>query len=299
MQVSLVLFKLMIPVIIVVKILQETALIGHFARYLEPVMDIAGLPGEMGIVWATTLLTNLYAGILVFIPLSSNLELTVAQVTVLTSMMLIAHALPIEIKIAHKAGVNFWFMLAFRFFGAIIYGVILNLILTRFGWLGHTTKIIWKGPVVEESWPGWVWGELTNLAMIFIIIFALLAIMKLLKWLKVTDLLQKTLHPFLRPLGIGHGATEITVIGMVLGLSYGGGLIIRQVNSGQITKKDTFFALAMMGLCHSLIEDTLLMLSIGGHWTGIFLGRIIFSIFIMLILVRLVKFKQNLKKDTV
>ncbi len=46
-----------------------------------------------------------------------------------------------------------------------------------------------------------------------------------------------------------------------------------------------------MGLCHSLIEDTILMMALGGHYSGILLARILFSfIFIWL----LVKFTQKM-----
>ena len=49
------------------------------------------------------MLTNLYTGILVLVTLP-DLSLTTAQVTVLGCMMLVAHGLPIEARIAQKAG---------------------------------------------------------------------------------------------------------------------------------------------------------------------------------------------------
>ena len=37
-------------------------------------------------------------------PVAPGLDVTVAQATIMTTMMLVAHALPIEVKIAQKAG---------------------------------------------------------------------------------------------------------------------------------------------------------------------------------------------------
>ena len=41
-----------------------------------------------------------------------------------------------------------------------------------------------------------------------------------------------------------------------------------------------------MALCHSLIEDSLLMLALGAHLSGVLLGRLIFSLVVVFILVR-------------
>jgi hypothetical protein len=42
-----------------------------------------------------------------------------------------------------------------------------------------------------------------------------------------------------------------------------------------------------MGLCHSLIEDTLVMALIGGHLSGILFGRIVFALVCTFALARL------------
>ena len=57
-RISLELYKIMVPIIIVVKVLQELGLIVWLARPLAPVMHVVGLPGEMGLSgprpWSTT-----------------------------------------------------------------------------------------------------------------------------------------------------------------------------------------------------------------------------------------------------
>ncbi|WP_315982760.1 hypothetical protein [Aliamphritea spongicola] len=60
------LFKLTLPVIIVVKILEEMGAIPYISALLEPLMLLVGLPENMGIVWTTTMITNIYGGMLIF-----------------------------------------------------------------------------------------------------------------------------------------------------------------------------------------------------------------------------------------
>jgi len=49
-KISLVLFRIMVPVIIVVKVLSELGLVKYIAFAFAPVMKLVGLPGEMGLV---------------------------------------------------------------------------------------------------------------------------------------------------------------------------------------------------------------------------------------------------------
>jgi hypothetical protein len=43
-------------------------------------------------------------------------------------------------------------------------------------------------------------------------------------------------------------AAPITIIGMALGLAYGGGLIINEARSRLVSKKDAFLSLSFNGL---------------------------------------------------
>lgn len=286
-RVSWILFKIMIPVVIVVKIMAELGVVRYIAAALRPVMGLVGLPGDMGIVWATTLLTNLYGGIIAFVTLAPQTPLTVAQVTILASLMLVAHALPIELRVAQMAGARPLAMGLFRFGGALALGGLLNLIYRSTGWLQRENLLLWQPGPVDASLLAWVWDQVVNLASIFAIVLVLMTLMRLLRWLGVIGLLERMLTPVLRLLGMTPAATEITVVGMVLGLGYGGGLIIHHAGSGRIPKRDILFSLALMGLCHSLIEDTLLMAALGAHVSGILLARILFALLSTFVLVRL------------
>ncbi len=125
--------------------------------------------------------------------------------------------------------------------------------------------------------------------MIFLIILGLMSLIYILKKIGVMQKLNNLMEPGLRVLGMSKNAAPVTIIGMTLGLSYGGGLIIKEAKDKMLSKKDAFLSLCLMGLSHSLIEDTLLMVAIGANLIGILGARIIFTIIVMFILIKFIK----------
>lgn len=292
---SFTLFRIIVPVMVLTKILQELRGVDLLGRALGPVMHAVGLPGSMGLVWASAMLTNLYGGMAVFAQLAPAEHLTAAQATVLTTMMLVAHALPVELRIAQKAGTRFRFMVVLRLGGALALGFLLHQFYTRTGMLQHANVAIWTAPAAPPTLWAWAIQQLRTLVMMFLIILTLLSLLAVLKAAGITELLTRMLAPLLRLLGMSRTAAPLTIIGMTLGLAYGGGLIIEEARAGHLAPRDVFFSLSLLGLCHSLIEDTLLMISLGGHVSGVLLGRAAFSIVVVFLLVRLL---SRLGEDT-
>jgi len=291
LSVSYHLFKVMIPVLIVVKVLKELGLIRLLAVPLEPVMGLVGLPAEMGLVWATAMLNNIYSSIVVLLTLVDGAPLTTAQATVLGTMILVAHSLPVELKIAQKSGPRLLFQAAVRIGSALLIGWVLHLVYDGLELLEDPVNIL-LSPEAGAS-PGgepiaaWAVGQLQNLAAIFGIIVGLLLLMRILERFRVTEIMNRVLRPVLRLMGIGPKASTIAIIGVTLGISYGGGLIIQEARSGRIDKRDVFYALTLMGLAHSLFEDTMLMVMVGGHLSGLLWARAVSAVAAVTLLVRL------------
>ncbi|WP_432470589.1 hypothetical protein [Amphritea sp. HPY] len=292
-EVCLLLFKLTIPVLIAVKILEELGAIPYISRALEPLMQLVGLPDTMGLVWTTTLLTNIYGGMLIFFQLAPQENLTIAQVTVLSSMLLIAHSLPIELRIAQKAGVRFATALLIRLICALVLGALLHHSYRWGGWLQQPVELIWIAPVTDTSLTAWIITQLQGLAMIVVIVTALLSLLRFLRWVHIERLMIWLLRPVLRLLGIGQQAASLTIIGVTLGLSFGGGLLIREAQSGHISPKDCFSALCLLSLCHSIIEDTLLVLTMGADLSGILWARLAFSLLFVAVMTRLLNYTSD------
>jgi len=287
---SIKILKIMIPVSILVKILQETGLIVYIGKALAPLMSVMGLPGEMGLVWASTMIGNIYAGIITCFSLGT--ELTVAQITVLSTIMLIAHTFPIELAITQKAGAKALFAFLFRFLLGFFAGVILFHSYKILNVYQHIPSGIEKIVVTNEhtglGW--WALNEVKHYAIVFGYITALIIIIDILKRVGIIDKVNQLLYPVLRFLGIGKEVIPITVIGMTLGLAYGGGLIINEVKNTQLKQRDVLYALMLMSLFHSVIEDSLLMMTMGAKVSGVLGFRFIFTLIIMY---SFVKITQN------
>ncbi|MES9900037.1 MAG: hypothetical protein ABW148_13595 [Sedimenticola sp.] len=287
-QVSSTLFRIMVPVLLLVKLLEEMGAIYYLSLLLEPLMALVGLPESMGLVWATTLFTNIYGGMIMFFSVAQQETLSVAQVTVLSSMLLLAHTLPVEGGIAQKAGVRLGFTLLLRLTGAFVLGFILHHLYSWGDWLQQPNQLFWTPEMPEPGMINWAWRQLESLAMVQLIIIILMTLLKLLRSAGVERLLIWLLQPLLRLLGIGPAATTITLIGVTLGLAFGGGLLIKEAKAGHVSKRDVFSAMALLALCHSLIEDTLLVMLLGADISGVLWMRLLFALVVVTLLTRLV-----------
>lgn len=289
-QTSWELLKITLPVLIITRILEQFGLVSFFSIVLEPVMGIMGLPGSLGLVWATAMLTSLYGGIAVFAVLAPSLDLTVAQITILCSAMLIAHALPIELSVSKKAGASLIPIGLLRLLGAVTYGIILHHLSLFFGFWQEKATVYFKAADISQTSVEWALDQLQNIALIVLIIFCILIVMRILRVVGLLTLLEKILAPVLPVFGMGNNAAPVTVVGMVMGLGYGGAMIIRETAGGKMDRQEIFYSMAMMGLCHGLVEDTLLMVAIGGRIIGVFWGRILFSLLIVYCIVQCGRF---------
>jgi hypothetical protein len=280
----------MIPISIIVKILQETGLIVHIGNALSPLMKLMGLPGEMGLIWASSMISNIYGGLIAYLQIMPNIEpLNIAQVTTLSTIILVAHTFPIELVVTKRAGAKILPMFLIRFGFGFFAGVIIFWIYHFFGAYQdypETVNTLLMGKK-DPTWLEWGLGELKNYGFLFIWITGLIIILDILKRIGAIEKINNWLEPVLKMLGIGKDVIPITVVGMTLGLAYGGGLIINEVKREKLKKRDVFYALFLMSLCHSMIEDSLLMMSIGANYTGVFVFRIIFALIITYIFVKI------------
>ena len=288
---SWILFKIMIPISIAVKIIQELNLLPYVGKLLAPLMNLVGLPGETGLIWASALIVNIYGGILTYLSLvsSSGLSLSSAQLTVLLTMILVAHTFPVELQIARKAGIKMIVMFLIRFVMAMVLGGLIFQIYRFFNLFQDPAPIPQIIPPKNTTLLQWILGELQNYATILLFIFSLLLILELLKVTHIIGYINRLLYPVLKILGIGKEVVPIAVVGLTLGISYGGAIIIKEVNEGKASRRDVFYALTLMGLCHSMIEDTLLMIAMGGKISGVLFARIIFALFVSWTIVQLTK----------
>src|SRR5690606_19090168 len=79
----------------------------------------------------------------------------------------------------------------------------------------------------------------------------------------------------------------VTTVGVLLGLTYGGALIIEEAKKQNFSARTRFLALSWLSLSHSLIEDTLLVLALGANIWVVLVGRVILTLLIVAALANL------------
>ena len=228
------LFKIMIPILLLVKALELAGFTTYLASLIAPLMAPLGLPAEMGIVWAGTLISNIYTGMVLFVTEPAAAALTGQQVTVLGILMLVAHSLPVELRVAQKIGVSLPLGLVLRLLAAYAAAWLYFQLASRIEPAALPAKTLWEPAIEQQSLLQWFVAQGELLVQIVLIIAALVVLLRLIRVLK----LDRVIHFFLRPvlpwLGITPRAVNITLVGMTLGLTYGGGLLIQESRSGNL-----------------------------------------------------------------
>ena len=81
--------------------------------------------------------------------------------------------------------------------------------------------------------------------------------------------------------------TTIAVVGVTLGLGFGGGLLIKEVRTGSIPRHDVFGVLVLINLLHSVFEDTAVVMLLGPSLLVILGGRFLFTMLVVWIMMRI------------
>ena len=282
--------RVMVPVFVIVRVAELMGLVEAAGALAGPLMVPVGLPPETALAFVACVLVGLPAGIAALAVVAE--PITVAQASTLATMMLIAHALPIESAIVARAanaagdGRGFWrefaINAAFRLGWAYAFGVLAHAVLAATGWLADPVDLSHlSGGEGVPGWGAWALASLGLLLTILLIILALLVLLDVMERIGVTALFVRAMRPVLRLAGLTDRTTPLVTIGMLLGLTYGAGLIIREVEDGGVPPGPRAMALAWLSLSHSVIEDTGLMLVIGASAWVTLVARIAFTLVVI------------------
>ena len=288
------LFRIMIPTLIIVKILQELGFVDILNNLLSPLMFLVGLPEEIGIVVTTTILTSPYTGLAVLAGLPLENGLTSAQASVLGLLILFSHSLPIEALICRRAGVRIRATIFVRLILGFLFCVMLHQFLNATNLLSSQATIIIPFSEPSPILLDWVFNQIKTLFIIFIIIVLIVILIEIFKYIGIQRLIELSLKPFLNLIGVGERASTIAVVGVTLGIGFGGGLLIQEVKSGKIKYKDVFGVITLIGMLHSVIEDTGLVSLMGAN---IFITLLLRCILTLLCVYLILKIFSNYSED--
>lgn len=286
LQVYWELARLILPVAILTEALARMGVIAAIAPAFGPVMALYDLPPELGLAWLTGLLIGIWGAIPLIFTLVPAGDLTVADVTIMSSLLLFAHALPIEQGILRRAGPSLIATGLIRLTGGMIYAAIIHQISITTGWMQVPLDAVWTPMSGSLGWGGFLIGLAETMGWMLVVLLALGWGIEILRVTGAMELLNRAVDPVLRLAGISGEARQFAVIGALLGISYGGGLMIREARSGLIPPRQIFAACVFMGFSHAIIEDTAIVMAIGADGLAVGPGRLVFAIAATALVVR-------------
>lgn len=270
------LLKLMIPISLGVTLLQYCGILEWMAQYLHPVFVYIGLPGASAVTFISGATAGTYAGIAAMM----SMPLTMREATIISLMIALCHALPMECAVNRMTGSSFWKMCVIRIVMAFACAFILNMVLPDMN-----AKYLYLGASAYSSlWDVldvWFVSQLKMSAMVVLIIYTLMYVQRLIEAYGLLEPLSRLFAPIMTVFGLPRKAAYMWLVGNVLGISYGSAVMVELEDAGVITRdeaNDTNYHLIMN---HSLLEDTVVFASTGVSAFWLIAVRVSFATFLV------------------
>ncbi|MDR1743745.1 MAG: nucleoside recognition protein [Dysgonamonadaceae bacterium] len=286
------LLKIILPVSLAVRLMNYYGILAYIADFLNPVFIHLGLPGSTAIVFITSIFLPLYAPLAIIISMPVSLR----ELTILALMCQTSHNLPVESAIQAKTGTPFWAMVALRISMSIIIGLVLNLILPQnMGMPLFSQTHIESIGSLGDLFAAWLTNGIRMALLIFFIVAALNILYRLLEKYNLIDKLSKTVEPVLKIFGLPGNVAFLWLIGYIVGLAYGGALMMDHLDEGKISRSDVHLLNYHLAVSHSILEDNLLFVALGVSVWWILGTRLIAAAIVVWTKKLTIKFARNRK----
>jgi spore maturation protein SpmB len=262
----------MVPVSLAVRLLDWSGWLTLLARPLAPALRLVGLPAESSVAFLTGVLLNLYSGIAAL----GTVALDRRQVTIFALAALVSHNFLVELPVQRRMGIPVWRMSLLRLAGSVAGAAALALLVPADG----RPALLPRPGEAAAFWPmlgDWALGSLRLCGKVVVLVSALMVLQRLLEEFGVARLLARALAPVMWVLGLPPGTAFLWIAANTLGLAYGSAAFVEEIEAGRLPRRDAALLNCSVGLCHSLLEDTLLFAALGAAALWITLPRLLMA----------------------
>jgi hypothetical protein len=268
---AFIILKLIIPIYILADILFYYNTLSYISFLVEPLTSFLHLPPETALSLISGMFLNLYAAIAFAAPLG----LSPKEWTILAVFLGICHALVVETVVMKKIGISKSYSIVLRFFGGLIVAYIVTLLPNSLFESLHV-----NGNFEKEHFDSIIAILQNSLYEACILALEVITLISLLIF--ILDFIKSL--SFIQRYSTKVNSSFSIFIGVVLGITYGAGILISEYEKNTLSKKEIFFIGTFLMICHAIIEDTLLFAIFGANIWLIVGLRILFAfIFAMLL----------------
>ncbi|MGN0231916.1 MAG: nucleoside recognition domain-containing protein, partial [Muribaculaceae bacterium] len=267
------LLKLMIPISLAVTLLQHYGVLALIATYLHPVFVHLGLPGASAVAFVSGASAGTYAGIAAMM----SMPLTMRQATILSLMLALCHALPMECAVNRNTGSSFWLMAVLRIAMAFVCAALLNMLLPE-----TTASYIYLGSAPDSTivqvMATWMLSQIKMALMVFAIIYALMVVQQLIEAYSLLVPLSVFFAPMMHLFGLPRRSAYMWLVGNILGISYGSAVMVELEQRKIVSREDANDVNYHLIMNHSLIEDTIVFAATGVSALLLVSVRLVFAL---------------------
>lgn len=140
-------------------------------------------------------------------------------------------------------------------------------------------------------------GGIGSIISISIILFPLMIAMEIAKDTNLLDKISSWLRPLTKTIGISDKSAFPLAVGMIIGLTYGAGVIIQAAKDGELDKRSLILISIFLACCHAVFEDTFIFVSVGASLKLLLSIRIFTALFLTIIISRKIMIDKTVVKD--
>ena len=267
LQSTWIILQLVIPIYILADILFYYNLLEKIAFLFEPFTGILGLPPEAALSLISGMFLNLYAAVAFAAPL----DMSPHQWSVLAIFLGVCHSLIVENVIMKKLGIPNLYSYALRIGGGLLIAWIT--VQMPSSWFHATVTSQTFTEKHYESFTDLISTSFVNASILTVkIVILITALVFIMDFIKTRPFVQNSAK------NVSKGFT-ITV-GIILGITYGAGMLIKEKQSGTLSPHDVFYIGTFLMISHAMIEDPLLFAIFGADVTMVIAIRMVAAIVI-------------------
>lgn len=271
---ALIVLKYLVPFYFLAELLIYLGALPYLAPFFSPFAMWLDLRPDAALVIACGLLFNLYAAIAVGVAL----DLSPYEWTILGLFLGIAHSLVVETAVARQLGIKWWYALLLRIGVALLASVPVQFIPASF--IRGAAKSVDAVNITVTHYDSLLDMLIhTSFDLLILsgqLILVVAGIVLFMRWIKSL--------PFMRRMNQRAVVIFPIFTGVILGITYGAGVLINECRSGALSPKQVFGVATFLLLCHAVFEDTLLFVLFGADALVIIVIRTIISVLVTLCL---------------